>query len=104
MFASITQAEHYAMPTAGDTADAVRNARVAITALELGRGNTDEIARQEAMSRARRKNAWQTQAEHAIFPDLANQVFLQQDLLTDGKPCTICGIYCPHVVTAKVGR
>lgn len=104
MFASITQAEHYAMPTAGDTADAVRNARVAITALELGRGNAAEIARQEAMSRARRSNAWTTQAEHAMYPDLANQVFLQQDLLTDGKPCTICGIYCPHVVTAKIGR
>ncbi|WP_028479025.1 phosphomethylpyrimidine synthase ThiC [Nocardia sp. CNY236] len=98
MFASITQAEHYAMPTAGDTADAVRNARVAITALELGRGNTAEIARQEAMSRARRKNAWKTQTEHAMYPDLANQVFLQQDLLTDGKPCTICG--SPAVTTA----
>ncbi|WP_019927811.1 phosphomethylpyrimidine synthase ThiC [Nocardia sp. BMG111209] len=104
MFASITQAEHYAMPSAGDTAAAVRNARVAITALELSRGNATEITRQAAMSRARRKNAWKTQAEHAMYPDLANQVFLQQDLLTDGKPCTICGIYCPHVVTAKAGR
>ncbi|MEU6585909.1 phosphomethylpyrimidine synthase ThiC [Nocardia sp. NPDC046763] len=104
MFASITQAEHYAMPTAGDTAEAVRNAHVAITALQLGRGDTAEIARQEAMSRARRKNAWSAQSEQALYPDLAGQVFLEHDLVKDGKPCTICGSYCPHVVTAKVGR
>src|SRR5690606_3348392 len=34
MFASITHNEHYAMPTAPDTAEAIRYAHVAITAIE----------------------------------------------------------------------
>lgn len=99
MFASITQSEHYAMPTAPDTAEAVRNARVAIAALDVARGHEPEVARQTALSRARHLNAWDDQTEHALYPDLAGQVFLKYGLTKNGKPCTICGSLCPHNIT-----
>lgn len=101
MFASITQNEHYAMPTAPETAEAVRNVRVAIEAHDVARRWEPVMQRNLEMGRARRRNAWQDQASHSLYPDLSNQVFLQHDLLTDGKPCTICGIYCPHIVVKK---
>ncbi|MBF6136627.1 phosphomethylpyrimidine synthase ThiC [Nocardia otitidiscaviarum] len=100
MFDSITHNEHYAMPTAADTATALRVARVAITALEVARGNDSETARQHRMSVARRANAWTVQADEALYPDLANQVFIQHGL-KEGAPCTICGQFCPHVITPK---
>ncbi|MEG8182749.1 hypothetical protein GZH49_30235 [Nocardia terpenica] len=100
MFASITHNEHYAMPTAPDTAVSVRMARVAITALEVVRGSRAEVARQRAISVARRANDWDAQSGHALYPDLANQVFIQHDLKR-GAPCTICGKYCPHIITRK---
>jgi phosphomethylpyrimidine synthase len=101
MFASITQNEHYAMPTAPETAEAVRNVRVAIAALDLAREHEPEVVRNRELSKARRLNAWADQAALSLYPDLSNQVFLQHELLKDGKPCTICGIYCPHVVVKK---
>jgi phosphomethylpyrimidine synthase len=101
MFASITQNEHYAMPTAVETAEAVRNVRVAIAALDAARGFGPEITRNREMGKARRLNAWTDQAELSLYPDLSQQVFLQHDLLKSGKPCTICGIYCPHIVVKK---
>lgn len=101
MFASITQNEHYAMPTAPETAEAVRNVRVAISAISLANGFEPEVVRNRELSKARRLNAWADQAELSLYPDLSNQVFMQHDLLKDGKPCTICGIYCPHVVVKK---
>lgn len=100
MFASITQVEHYLMPTGIDTAEAVRNVKVAITALELGRGNTTEIARQRAISVARRANNWDVQATHALYPGLATNAFINAGLKT-GAPCTICGSLCPHLTAKK---
>lgn len=100
MFASITHNEHYAMPTAPDTAEAVRFARVAIAALELARGRQSEIAHQLAMGQARRRNSWGEQAEFALYPDLANQAFIAEGL-REGAPCTICGKYCPLVIVHK---
>lgn len=101
MFASITQNEHYAMPTAPETAEGVRNVRVAIAALDLAREFQREVELNREMSKARRLNAWMDQAQLALYPDLANQVFLKHDLLKEGKPCTICGAYCPHVIVKK---
>ncbi|CAN5596555.1 phosphomethylpyrimidine synthase [soil metagenome] len=101
MFASITQNEHYAMPTAVETAEAVRNVRVAISALDVARHFPAALSRNHELSKARRLNAWSDQAELSLYPDLSRQVFLQHDLLKDGQPCTICGIYCPHVVVKK---
>lgn len=101
MFASITQNEHYAMPTAAETAEAVRNARVAIAAHDLARGFPPEVERNLALSLARARNQWGEQAPHALYPDLARQVFLQHNLV-DGAPCTICGSVCPHIVTGRV--
>ncbi|AVH20799.1 hypothetical protein GV791_07390 [Nocardia cyriacigeorgica] len=100
MFASITQVEHYLMPTGIDTAEAVRNVKVAITALELGRGNTTETARQRAISVARRANDWEVQATHALYPGLATNAFINAGLKT-GAPCTICGSLCPHLTAKK---
>ncbi|MFC9872750.1 phosphomethylpyrimidine synthase ThiC [Nocardia salmonicida] len=100
MFASITQVEHYLMPTGPDTAEAVRNVKVAITALELGRDNTDEAARQRAISVARRANNWDVQATHALYPRLAGNAFINAGLKT-GAPCTICGSMCPHLTAKK---
>jgi phosphomethylpyrimidine synthase len=104
MFASITQNEHYAMPTATETAEGVRNVRVAIEALEVGRQNKAVLKRSLELGKARRLNAWGDQAALSLYPDLAHQVFMQNDLLKDGKPCTICGIYCPHIVVKKEVR
>jgi phosphomethylpyrimidine synthase len=103
MFASITQNEHYAMPTAPETAEAVRNVRVAIAAIDASRGFAPEVDRNRELSEARRRNAWSEQAELSLYPDLSRQVFLQHDLLKDGQPCTICGKYCPHIVVKKPG-
>ncbi|WP_454196420.1 phosphomethylpyrimidine synthase ThiC [Nocardia sp. Marseille-Q1738] len=100
MFASITQVEHYAMPTAADTAEAIRNVRVAITALDLVRGWPAEIARQRAISVARRANDWETQAGHALYPGLAGNVFIANGL-KKGAPCTICASLCPHIHAKK---
>ena len=100
MFASITQVEHYAMPTAVDTAEAIRNVRVAITALDLARGWAPELARQRAMSVARRANSWEIQQGHCLYPDLAGNVFIQHGL-REGAPCTICGTLCPHITAKK---
>lgn len=100
MFASVTHNEHYAMPTAPDTAESIRHARVAITAMELERGQEPEAERQNAMGRARRRNSWAEQAKLALYPDLANQAFIQEGL-KDGAPCTICGKYCPLILVHK---
>ncbi|MGX1778367.1 phosphomethylpyrimidine synthase ThiC [Nocardia brasiliensis] len=100
MFASITQVEHYAMPKATDTAEAIRNVQVAITALEVAFGNPAEVARQRAISVARRANDWEIQQGHALYPDLAGNVFIQHGL-RKGAPCTICGSLCPHLTAKK---
>ncbi len=100
MFASITQVEHYAMPGATDTAEAIRNVRVAITALEVAFGNPVEVAKQRAISVARRANDWEIQQGHALYPDLAGNVFIQHGL-RKGAPCTICGSLCPHITAKK---
>ncbi|WP_216916693.1 phosphomethylpyrimidine synthase ThiC [Nocardia noduli] len=100
MFASITQVEHYAMPTATDTAEAIRNVRVAITALDIAREFPAELARQRALSVARRANAWDIQQTHALYPDLAGNVFIHHGL-REGAPCTICGALCPHITAKK---
>jgi len=98
MFCSITQNEHYAMPTAVETAEALRNIHVAIEAVELARGRTEVVDRNNALSRARARNAWSSQVEYALYPDLANQAFIANNLLKDGVPCTICGSLCPHII------
>lgn len=103
MFASITHNEHYAMPTAPDTAEAIRHARVAITAIQLADGRDSEIEHQRAMGHARRRNSWAEQGELALYPDLANQAFIAEGL-KDGAPCTICGKYCPLVIVHKDGE
>ncbi|WP_433574196.1 phosphomethylpyrimidine synthase ThiC [Nocardia brasiliensis] len=103
MFASITRTEHYAMPTAPDTATSVRMIRAAIAALDLVRGWEPEIAEQRAISVARRANDWDAQQIHALYPGLAGNAFLEHGL-RKGQPCTICGNLCPHVTTARKGR
>ncbi|WP_433204504.1 phosphomethylpyrimidine synthase ThiC [Nocardia sp. CA-107356] len=100
MFASITHNEHYAMPTAPDTATSVRMVRVAISALDLVRGWEPEIAKQRAISVARRANDWEIQQGHALYPGLAGNVFIEHGLRT-GAPCTICGSLCPHITAKK---
>ncbi|MGO4616569.1 phosphomethylpyrimidine synthase ThiC [Nocardia sp. 2YAB30] len=100
MFASITQVEHYAMPSAADTAEAIRNVRVAITALDLARGWPAEVAQQRAISVARRANDWDIQAGHALYPGLAGNAFIEHGL-EKGAPCTICGTLCPHITAKK---
>ncbi len=101
MFCSITHNEHYAMPTAPDTAAGVRATRIAIAAAEVARRRPSAVEQNRKMGEARRLNSWTDQAEHALFPDLAHQAFLQNDLLTDGKPCTVCGQFCPLIVVSK---
>ncbi|MEV6276671.1 phosphomethylpyrimidine synthase ThiC [Nocardia sp. NPDC051832] len=100
MFASITHNEHYAMPTAPDTATSVRMVRVAIAALDVARQWEPEIARQRAISVARRANDWEIQTGHALYPGLAGNVFIQHGLRR-GAPCTICGPLCPHITAKK---
>ncbi|WP_328402636.1 phosphomethylpyrimidine synthase ThiC [Nocardia sp. NBC_00403] len=100
MFASITHNEHYAMPTAPDTATSVRMVRVAISALELVRGWEPEVAKQRAISVARRANDWDIQQGHALYPGLAGNVFIEHGL-RKGAPCTICGALCPHITAKK---
>ncbi|MGK8507250.1 phosphomethylpyrimidine synthase ThiC [Nocardia asiatica] len=100
MFASITHNEHYAMPTAPDTAASLRMVRVAITALDLVRGWEPEIARQRAISVARRANDWDIQQGHALYPGLAGNAFITHGL-RKGAPCTICGSLCPHITAKK---
>jgi len=104
MFASITHNEHYAMPTAADTAESIRHAHVALAALDLAGGNTAQAHRQRAMGQARRRNAWAQQGELALYPDLARQAFIHHDLLKNGTPCTICGPYCPLILVHKNGE
>lgn len=104
LFASITDNEHYAMPTSPETAQSVRQLRVVIEAVEYASGLPTVVERNLEMSRARRENAWSEQARHSIYPDLSNQVFMQEGLLRDGQPCTICGKYCPHIVVTKAGE
>ncbi|WP_330231414.1 phosphomethylpyrimidine synthase ThiC [Nocardia sp. NBC_00508] len=100
MFASITQVEHYAMPGATDTAEAIRNVRVAITALDLVRSWPPEVERQRAISVARRANDWDIQQGHALYPGLAGNAFIEHGL-RKGAPCTICGSLCPHITAKK---
>lgn len=101
LFASITDVEHYAMPTSRETSDAIRRLRVAISAVEYARGDPRVVAQNREMGRARRLNSWTDQAELALYPDLAHQVFTQHSLLKEGKPCTICGQFCPHVIVER---
>ena len=52
------------------------------------------------MSVARRANAWDIQQGHALYPDLAGNVFIRHGL-REGAPCTICGALCPHITAKK---
>lgn len=99
MFASLTNVEHYAMPAAFESRESVRHIRVALDAVELAQGGAATIAANRQVSEARRRNDWDQQATHALFPALARNAFIDADLGAPGKPCTVCGVLCPHVKT-----
>lgn len=88
------------MPSATHTAEAIRNVRVAITALDVVRGWPSALARQRAISVARHANDWEAQQGHALYPGLAGNAFIENGL-RKGAPCTICGSLCPHLTAKK---
>jgi phosphomethylpyrimidine synthase len=99
LFASLTNVEHYMMPTAVETSESVRHLRVALDAVDLTQGRAHAVSANRDVSEARRRNDWDRQATHALFPALARNAFLDADLGVPGKPCTICGPLCPHIKT-----
>lgn len=94
-FLSVSNSEHYSRPTPEQTADAIKDLHVALSIYNLECKNKSEINSNNAISIERNALNWENQIEHSLFPKFTKNLFISKKLLTKGKPCTMCGGYCP---------
>ena len=98
LFCSVTDKEHYAMPTPEDTAKAINVLHVAFEVASVARGSIVAFEKNNRMAEARTLNDWNTQVVESVIPELARNEFEKYNLTKTGKSCTICGPYCPHLL------
>ena len=94
-FLSVSNSEHYARPTYMQTADSIKDIHIALAIYRLEIGDPLEKKLNDDMSRARNALDWQGQINNSLFPNMTNNLFVEHGLSNSGKPCTMCGGYCP---------
>lgn len=95
VFLAVSNSEHYGRPTAVETADAIKDVKVALATVKYAEGDPVEVEANHLMGQYRQERKWKKQVDVSLFPALTNNLFLQNNLLKDGQPCNMCGKYCP---------
>ncbi|MGE4290593.1 MAG: phosphomethylpyrimidine synthase ThiC [Desulfovibrio sp.] len=89
----VTPAEHLRLPTVEDVREGTVASKIAAHAADLARGRKASLARDRAMSEARKKLDWAAQIELCIDPAKARAYREQSEIGTDDV-CTMCGEFC----------
>jgi phosphomethylpyrimidine synthase len=89
----VTASEHLRHPSVEDVKEGVVAARIAAHAADIAKGIKSALLWDRAMSTARKKRDWRSQAKLSIDPDKAKHY------RSSSKPqlldvCTMCGKYC----------
>ena len=89
----VTPAEHLRLPDADDVREGLVAAKIAAHAADMARGVPGARDRDNRMSDARRRVAWDEMFDLALDPVRARRYFESAPPATDGT-CTMCGKMC----------
>ena len=89
----VTPAEHLRLPDAADVREGLVATKIAAHAADIAKGVPDARDRDNRMSDARRRVAWDEMFDLALDPARARAVFESAPPSTEGT-CTMCGKMC----------
>ena len=90
----VTPAEHLALPDAGDVRQGVKASLIAAHATELALGRPRAVARDLAMSQARKDLDWETMADLSLDPELVRDRRARSGAAKEDRECAMCGKFC----------
>jgi phosphomethylpyrimidine synthase len=96
----VTASEHLGLPDLTDIKEAIIAAKIAAHAADIAKKHPKALARDRAVSQARRKLDWRTQIRHCLFPEEAMRKRTKTGLINE-KDCTMCGKYCAIKTTTE---
>jgi phosphomethylpyrimidine synthase len=95
----VTPSEHLCLPTAEDVHEGVMATRLAGHAADIVKGIPGAMARDIAISKARKALDWEKQYELALDPPLARRRRAEKAEITgEHGACTMCGEFCAYKV------
>jgi phosphomethylpyrimidine synthase len=89
----VTPAEHLRLPDAADVREGLVATKIAAHAADIAKGVPGARERDNRMSDARRRVAWDEMFSLALDPERARAVFESAPPSTEGT-CTMCGKMC----------
>lgn len=89
----VTPAEHLRLPDVDDVREGLVATKIAAHAADIAKGISHARARDDRMSDARRRVAWDEMFELAIDPEKPRRYFESAPPSTEGT-CTMCGKMC----------
>ncbi|WP_302964631.1 phosphomethylpyrimidine synthase ThiC [uncultured Adlercreutzia sp.] len=89
----VTPAEHLRLPNANDVREGLVATRIAAHAADIAKGVPGARDRDDRMSDARRRVAWDEMFSLALDPERARSIFESAPPSTEGT-CTMCGKMC----------
>ncbi|MEA3328414.1 MAG: phosphomethylpyrimidine synthase ThiC [Candidatus Omnitrophota bacterium] len=96
----VTPSEHIRLPSADDVKQGVIATRIAAHAGDIAKGIKGSLAKDLAISRARKRRNWKKQIELSIDPGYS-QKLRQESEPKISDVCTMCGEYCAIKVVEK---
>ena len=95
----VTPAEHLGLPSAADVRDGLIASKIAAHAADIVKGVAGARARDERMSRARKRLDWETQKRWAIDPEKFKSVRAARR--THSPACSMCGDFCAMRIVSE---
>lgn len=89
----VTPAEHLRLPNANDVREGLMATKIAAHAADIAKGVPGARDRDDRMSDARRRVAWDEMFALALDPERARSIFESAPPSTEGT-CTMCGKMC----------
>jgi phosphomethylpyrimidine synthase len=96
----VTPAEHLKLPSIEDVKEGVIASRIAAHAADLARGNTNAMAWDLEMSKARKALDWEKQIALSIDP-LKAETYRASSKPSSDEVCTMCGDFCAIKMVKK---
>lgn len=97
----VTPAEHLRLPDLEDVKEGIIASKIAAHAADIAKGIPGARERDNKMSDARRRIAWEEMFSHAIDPVKARTYF-ESTAPADLHSCTMCGKMCAMRTTNKI--
>lgn len=88
----VTPAEHLSLPDPADVWEGVMAARLAAHAADIAKGVNGAVARDHAMSAARKNLDWSEQQRLSLDPERFAQI--RNRHRSESEACSMCGKYC----------